>query len=132
MTTLTRSLCMAALAAVLAAACDDSPSTPTTLRNLAGATPDSSNQGNCTRPPSPTNLRVTAKDRTTVELTWDTVRDANTYTLLVGSIPGGTDVFNQNTFNTSLRFTARDGKNYARVQAESFCGAGPTGYRLPA
>ena len=128
MTTPFRSLLgMAALAAVLAAACDDNPSSPTVLRNQATSTPDSGNQGACTRPPAPANLRVTAKDRTTVELTWDAVRDANSYTLLVGSIPGGTDVFNQNIFNTSTRFTAPDGKSYARVQAESFCGAGPTG-----
>jgi hypothetical protein len=116
---------MALVAAVLVAACgdDDSPSSPTTLANTASG-PTS---GGCTRPAAPSGLRVTAKERTTVELTWDAVPGAVTYTLLVGSVPGGTNVLNQNTVNTSLRFTARDGKNYARVQVESSpCGSGST------
>ena len=123
---MTRSLLgTAVLAAILAAGCDDNPSAPTTLSNDAGSS--SGTSPDCSRPPAPTGLRVTAKERTTVELTWNVAAGATSYTLLVGSIPGGTDVLNQNTGNTSMRFTARDGKNYARVQAESTrCGAGNT------
>lgn len=122
---------LAILAAAVVAACgDDSPSAPTTLTNTADVvtTSGSGAPGGCTRPPAPTGLRVTAKERTTVELTWDSVAGAATYTLLVGSTPGGTDVLSQNTMNNFMRFTARDGKQYARVQVESSpCGAGPTG-----
>jgi hypothetical protein len=70
---------------------------------------------------------VTAKQRTQVELTWNAVVGATSYTVLAGTLPGGTNVFNGDTVNTSVRFTAPDGKNYARVQANSPCGGGPTG-----
>lgn len=128
---MTRSLLgVAVLAAILATGCgdDESPSSPSTLTN-SGATGSSSGSGSqagCTRPPAPTGLRVTAKERTSVELTWNAVSGATSYTLLVGAVPGGTNVLNSETVNTSFRFTAPDGKNYARVQANSSCGGGVT------
>jgi len=125
---MTRSLLsMAVLAAFLATGCDDnSPSSPTILHNTAGSSSSSGSQPNCAPPPAPTGLRVTAKQQTSVELTWNGVGGATSYTLLVGSVPGGTNVLASDTVNTYFRFTAPDGKNYARVQANSSCGGGVT------
>jgi hypothetical protein len=61
-----------------------------------------------------------------VELTWNTVAGATSYTLLVGSKPGGTDTLSQSTTHNSFQFTAKDGKQYARVQANGPCGDGVT------
>jgi hypothetical protein len=63
--------------------------------------------------------------RTSVELIWNAVAGATSYTLMVGSAPGGTDQLFSDTTQTSFRFTARDGKSFARVQAHSACGADP-------
>ena len=126
---MTRSLLsMAILAAFLATGCsdDDSPSSPTILHNTAGSSSSSGSQPNCAPPPAPSGLRVSAKAGTSVELSWNTVIGATSYTLLVGSVPGGTNVLASDTVNTYFRFTAPDGKNYARVQANSSCGGGVT------
>jgi len=124
---MTRSLLsMAVLAAILATGCDDSPSSPTLLHNTAGSSSGSGSQPSCAPPPAPTGLRVTGKERTSVELSWNAVVGATSYTLLVGSVPGGTNVLAGDTVNPYFRFTAPDGKNYARVQANSSCGGGVT------
>jgi hypothetical protein len=60
-----------------------------------------------------------------VELSWNAVANAVDYTLLVGSRPGATDILNANTSQASFRFTAKDGRQYARVQAQTACGGGP-------
>src|SRR5688572_1968521 len=114
------------LAAVLAVACgdDDSPSSPSTLSNTGGTSTGGS--GTCNPPAVPTGLRVTAKTGNVVELTWNAMPGATGYTLLIGSIPGGTDILNANTVNPTFRLTARDGKQYARVQTESRCGPSNT------
>ena len=116
---------MVILAAVLAVACgdDDSPSSPSTLSNTGGTTTGS---GTCNPPAVPTGLRVTAKNGNVVELTWNAMPGATGYTLLIGSIPGGSDILNANTVNPTFRLTARDGKQYARVQTESRCGPSNT------
>jgi hypothetical protein len=116
---------MVILAAVLAVACgdDDNPSSPSTLSNSGGT---SSGSGSCRPAAVPTGLRVTAKNGNVVELSWNAVTGATGYTLLIGSVPGGTDVLNANTVNATFRFTARDGKQYARVQSESRCGPSVT------
>ena len=63
--------------------------------------------------------------RTTVELSWNAVPGATSYELMVGSTPGGSDQLFQSTMQTSFRFTAHDGRSFARVQANNACGAGP-------
>ena len=125
---MTRSLLgMALVAAMLAAGCDDNPSSPDTIKvNSAGSSSGSGSQ-NCSAPPTPTGLRVSNRVGTSVELTWNTVVGATSYTVLVGSVPGGTNVLSADTVNASIRFTAPDGKSYGRVQANSACGSSPTG-----
>jgi len=44
---------------------------------------------------------------------------------MVGSTPGGTDELISDTSQTFMRFTARDGRSFARVQANNLCGGGP-------
>lgn len=119
------------VAAILAIGCSDetaSPAAPTALSNSAGspATPNSNLQTTCSTPPAPSNLRVSSMSGTLVELSWSPVAAATSYTLLVGSTPGATDILSSNTSQTSFRFTARDGRQFARVQAHSACGPGPS------
>jgi len=129
---MTRSLIgVLAVAALVAVGCSDevaSPTGPTALSNSgsSSSTPNPAAQTNCSRPPAPSNLRVSSMSGTLVELTWSPVAGATSYTLLVGAIPGATDILNSNTSQTAFRFTARDGKQFARVQAHTACGPGPT------
>jgi hypothetical protein len=121
-------LACAALAAVLAASCaDEAASTatgPSTVSN-GGTTTTTTTQTGCTRPGMPTNLRVTSQVKLAVELSWNAVAGATSYTVMVGGTPGGTDTFFNDTTETSVRFTSKDGKQYARVQANNACGGGP-------
>ena len=128
-----RLLGVAALTALISAACGDDPSTiptgptgqsSTTSSGSAAAPPGA--QTGCRVPAAPANLRVTSMVRTTVELTWNAVPGATSYTLMVGSTPGGTDELLSDTSQTSFRFTARDGRSFARVQAQNACGSGPS------
>jgi len=126
---MTRSLLsLAFVAAMLAAGCDDNnPSSPTSVKsNTLGSTSTDGSQTSCSAPPTPGGLRVTGRVGTSVELTWNTVVGATSYTVLVGSVPGATNVLSADTVNASIRFTAPDGKSYARVQANSPCGGSPT------
>ena len=107
---------VAALAALLTASCGDESSSIATGPSSARCT---------TLPAAPSNLRVTSIVRTTVEITWNAVPGATGYTLMVGSTPGGTDELLSDTSQTFMRFTARDGRSFARVQANNLCGGGP-------
>ena len=109
-------LSVAALAALLTASCGDESSNLATGPSSARCT---------TLPAAPSNLRVTSIVRTTVEVTWNAVPGATGYTLMVGSTPGGTDELLSDTSQTFMRFTARDGRSFARVQANNPCGGGP-------
>ena len=128
---MTRSLFgVLAIAALVAVGCSDeaaSPAGPTALSNSgnSSSTPNSAPQTSCSLPPAPSNLRVSSMSGTLVELTWSPVAGATSYTLLVGATPGATDILNSGTSQNSFRFTARDGKQFARVQAHTACGAGP-------
>jgi hypothetical protein len=129
---MTRSLIgVLAVAALVAAGCSDeaaSTAGPTALSNSgsSSSTPNSAPQASCSLPPAPSNLRVSSMSGTLVELTWSPVAGATSYTLLVGATPGATDILNSGTSQNSFRFTARDGKQFARVQAHTACGPGPT------
>lgn len=114
-----RLLAICAWAALATVSCDESPTGPSTHSSSTSST-------GCSLPATPRNLRVTSMVRTSVELTWDAVPGATSYTLLVGSTPGASDSLNANTTQTSFRFTARDGRSFARVQAHNACGAGPS------
>ena len=65
----------------------------------------------------PTNLRVASIQGTVVTLEWNSVSGASEYTVLVGSVPGSSDQLSTNTTNTNYTWTARTGRQYARVQA---------------
>jgi len=125
-----RLLACAALAAVLAASCgDEAASTatgPSAVSNSTTASTQTTTQTGCTRPGAPTNLRVTSQVKLAVELSWNPVAGATSYTVMVGGTPGGTDTFFNDTTDTSVRFTSKDGNQYARVQANNACGGGPS------
>ncbi len=55
-----------------------------------------------------------------VTLQWSAVSGATEYMVLVGSTPSSSDQLSTNTTNTSYTWTARPGRQYARVQAK--CG----------
>lgn len=69
---------------------------------------------------------MTSQVRTSVELSWNPLAGATSYTLMVGSTPGGSEELFSDTTQTSFRFTARDGRSFARVQAHNACGPGPS------
>lgn len=118
---------LASLVVVGCSSESDSPTGPTTFSNLVDPSPmPGSGLPNCTLPPAPTNLRVSLMSGTLVELAWSPVAGATSYTLLVGSVPGRSDVLNSETTQAFFRFTARDGEQFARVQANTTCGGGPT------
>ena len=124
---------IAVLTVVIAAACADDPSTiptgPTSQSSSAPSgftTPTAGAPTGCTLLRAPSNLRVASMVRTTVELAWNAVPGATSYTLMVGSTPGGTDELLSDTSQTTFRFTARDGRSFARVQAQNACGSGPS------
>ena len=66
----------------------------------------------------PTNLHVASKQGTVVTLEWNGVSGATEYVVLVGSSPGSSDQLSTNTTNTSYTWTAKAGRQYARVQAK--------------
>ena len=55
---------------------------------------------------------------TVVTLGWNAVSGATEYVVLVGSAPGSSDQLSTNTTNTSYTWTAKGGRQYARVQAK--------------
>jgi hypothetical protein len=68
----------------------------------------------------PTNLTVGSIQGTVVTLQWNAVSGASEYLVLVGSTPSSSDQLSTNTTNTSYTWTAKGGRQYARVQAK--CG----------
>jgi hypothetical protein len=68
----------------------------------------------------PTNLVVSAVQGSVVTLQWSAVSGASEYTVLVGSTSGSSDQLSTNTSNTTYTWTAKPGRQFARVQAK--CG----------
>ena len=68
----------------------------------------------------PANLTVASIVGTVVTLQWSAVNGATEYTVLVGSTPSSSDQVSTNTTNPTYTWTARPGRQYARVQAK--CG----------
>jgi hypothetical protein len=68
----------------------------------------------------PQDLRVASIQGTSVSLQWSAVSGATEYLILVGSTPSSSDQLSTNTTNTSHTWTARQGKQFARVQGR--CG----------
>jgi hypothetical protein len=66
----------------------------------------------------PANLHVVSIQGTVVTLAWNGVSGATEYVVLVGSTPGSSDQLSTNTTNTSHTWTAKSGRQYARVQAK--------------
>jgi hypothetical protein len=118
------------LIALVAVSCSDEPApaspSQVTVTNGSGSATGTTPQPGCALPATPTGLRVTSMVSTLVELAWHPVVGATSYTLLVGATPGAADILNANTTQASFRFTARDGRQFARVQAHNSCGAGPS------
>ena len=106
------------LAAAVTGACggsDNASPTPTG--------PSSTTTTTTAPPPSqqacvPTNLHVVSIQGTVVTLGWNGVSGATEYVVLVGSSPGSSDQLSTNTTNTSYTWTAKGGRQFARVQAK--------------
>ena len=107
------------LAAAVTGACggaesaSSSPTGPSTTTTTTTSQP-TPQPGACV----PTNLHVASKQGTVVTLEWNGVSGATEYVVLVGSSPGSSDQLSTNTTNTSYTWTAKAGRQYARVQAK--------------
>jgi hypothetical protein len=110
------------LAAAVTGACggaDGASSSPTGPSSTT--TPTSSQpqppapQGSCV----PANLTASVAG-SVVTLQWSAVSGATEYTVLVGSTPSSSDQLSTNTTNSNYTWTARPGRQFARVQAK--CG----------
>jgi hypothetical protein len=66
----------------------------------------------------PTNLTVVSIQGTSVTLQWNAVSGASEYLVLVGSAPSSSDQLSTNTTNSNYTWTAKTGRQYARVQAK--------------
>ena len=106
------------LAAAVTGACGGadsaSPSPTAPSSPSAPSTPSPQAPASCV----PTNLHVVSIQGTVVSLAWNAVSGATEYTVLVGSTPGSSEQLSTNTTNANYTWTARSGRQYARVQAK--------------
>jgi hypothetical protein len=108
------------LAAAVTGACGgsegvgSSPTGPSSTPTTTSSQPTS--QASCV----PTNLVVSAVQGSVVTLQWSAVSGASEYTVLVGSTSGSSDQLSTNTSNATYTWTAKPGRQFARVQAK--CG----------
>src|SRR5688572_20578101 len=110
------------LAAAVTGACggsDDASSSPT---GPSSTTTTSSSQPTPQPQPScvPANLALVSIVSSRVTLQWSSVSGATEYLVLVGSTPSSSDLLSTNTSNPNYSWTARPGRQFARVQAK--CG----------
>src|SRR5687767_6023132 len=108
------------LAAAVTGACGGSdsvsssptgPSTTTTTTSQPQPTPQ---PAACV----PANLHVVSIQGSIVTLEWNAVSGATEYSVLVGSTPSSSDQLSTNTTSTIYTWTAKGGRQYARVQAK--------------
>ena len=110
------------LVAAVTGACgaaDEGSSSPT------GPSSTSTGTSSQPQPPAPascvpTNLSVASITGTVVTLQWSAVNGAAGYAILVGSTPSSSDQLSTNTTQTNYTWTAKPGRQYARIQAS--CG----------
>jgi len=121
------SVCIAALAAVVAAGCSGSeggatPTAPSASTSSGGTAPPPP-QASCTMPAAPTNLKVDYVQGSTVSFSWSGVSGATQYLVLIGSTPGNSeDVFTNTSQTTYATGGIKQGHHYARVQSKNSCG----------
>lgn len=109
------------LAAVVTGACGGADGVGSSPTAPSSTTPTSSQP----QPPQtsscvPTNLALASVQGTVATLQWSAVSGATEYQVLVGSAPSSSDLVSTNTTNNSYTWTAKQGRQYARVQAK--CG----------
>jgi hypothetical protein len=111
------------LAAAVTGACggadsaSSSPTGPSSTSTTTSSQPQpGSQQASCV----PQNLSVASMTGSTVTLQWNAVNGATEYSVLVGSTPSSSDLLSTNTSNNNYTWTAKPGRQYARVQAK--CG----------
>jgi hypothetical protein len=109
------------LAAAVTAACGGAEGANSSPTGPSSPTPSpSSPQPQAPASCVPANLTVASIVGTVVTLQWSAVNGATEYTVLVGSTPSSADYVSTNTTNPNYTWTARPGRQYARVQAK--CG----------
>lgn len=108
------------LAAAVTGACGGGESASSSPTGPSSTTTTTTSQPQPTPQPAacvPTNLHVVSIQGSVVTLAWNAVSGATEYTVLVGGAPGSSDQLSTNTTNTSYTWTAKGGRQYARVQA---------------
>jgi hypothetical protein len=90
------------------------PTGPSSTTTTTTSQPQPTQQAACV----PTNLHVVSIQGTVVSLAWNAVSGATEYTVLVGSAPGSSDQLSTNTTNANYTWTAKTGRQYARVQSK--------------
>ena len=109
------------LAAAVTGACGGADSASSSPTGPSTTTTTTSSQPQPTPQPTacvPTNLHVVSMQGSVVTLGWNGVSGATEYVVLVGSTPGSSDQLSTNTTNTSYTWTAKGGRQFARVQAK--------------
>jgi len=109
------------LAAAVTGACGGADSASSSPTGPSTTTTTTSSQPQPTPQPAacvPTNLHVVSMQGSVVTLGWNGVSGATEYVVLVGSAPGSSDQHSTNTTNTSYTWTAKGGRQFARVQAK--------------
>ena len=109
------------LAAAVTGACGGADSASSSPTGPSSTTTTTSSQPQPTPQPAacvPTLLHVVSIQGSVVTLAWNGVSGATEYLVLVGSSPGSSDQLSTNTTNTSYTWTAKGGRQYARVQSK--------------
>ena len=108
------------LAAAVTAACGGAEGASSSPTGPSSPTPSpSSPQPQAPASCVPANLTASIAV-SVVTLQWSAVSGATEYTVLVGSTPSSSDQLSTNTTNSNYTWTARPGRQFARVQAK--CG----------